>query len=185
MEPTPQTRPPPICRLCNEICPQSIALYITYDLVEMLVFFYLKTLEASLIDMATAKRLVVRMPTHRMRMAQPLGETRKFTFCLRPDNQVPVVGHQTISEKPRWSFFQRFADDTLKRFVITILLKERQARHPSIENMVNKTTSRCSGNTRHSDIVAALTLSVNNESCPLFLSSRHRRRPGDRNRGCA
>jgi hypothetical protein len=65
---SPQARPTPRFRLRHQPGTQSIALDLSHHRVEMLVVFHRKSLETTLIQVAGAGGMVMRVPPHRVRV---------------------------------------------------------------------------------------------------------------------
>src|SRR5712671_3101445 len=119
----------------------------------MLVFLDLETFEAALIDMAAPQGMIMGMPAHGMSVREPLREGREFSLLLRPNDKVPMIGHQAIGEQPGRMRLQRLAEHALKGIVVAILLEQRQARNGSVENVIDVTSRRCTSNTGHAPTI--------------------------------
>ena len=59
-----------------------------------------KRFEAPLIQMPAARRVPMRMPALGVRQRQPGHEPRQVAISERPQNEMPVIGHEAIREQP-------------------------------------------------------------------------------------
>jgi len=118
-----------------------------------MLFLDLETFEAALINMAAAQGMIMGMPAHGMSVREPLREGRELSLLLRPNDKVPIIGHQAIGEQPGRMRLQRLAEHALKGLVVAILLEQRQARNGSIENVIEVTSRRCTSNTGHAPTI--------------------------------
>ncbi len=149
MLPPPQAGPAPVLGPLHQIGAQGVAFDVAHNPVEMLIFLYRETFEAALIDMAASQRMVMSMPTHGMGLREPLREGREFPLPPRPNDEVPMIGHQAIGEQPGRMRLQRLAQHAFKGLVVAIFLKQRQARNGPVQHVIDVTRSRSTGNTGH------------------------------------
>jgi len=63
-----------------------------------------------------------------MRDGESLHESGKLSIVFRPENQVPMIWHQTRAADPHRASQQGFFDDLLKRFVVPRLVKQPTSR---------------------------------------------------------
>jgi hypothetical protein len=85
---------------------------------QMVVALDGKCLEASLITMAGARRVRVRMPSHRVSLRQPAENIRQLVVGLRADDKVPVIWHQAVRKHWQRLAFHRLTQHSFERFVI-------------------------------------------------------------------
>jgi hypothetical protein len=100
MLPSPQAGPAPVLGMLHQVGARGVAFDVAHHMVEMLVFLdleALEALEAALIDLAVAST-IMGMPAHGRGNSKPWREGRGFSVTLRPDDEVPVIGHQAIGE---------------------------------------------------------------------------------------
>ena len=64
----------------------------------MLVFFDREGFESSLVVMPRTLRMVVGMPTHRMRVGHPPKEFGNLSVSFGVHNKMPVIGHHATTE---------------------------------------------------------------------------------------
>ena len=105
----------------------------------MVVVLDRKCLEASLIQMSAAGRVMVSVPALRVRQRQPAQKRGQFAILFRPKEEMPMVRHETIAEQPNVGPVHRFDKNPLERLEIGILLEQRPPGHASIGRMVNIT----------------------------------------------
>jgi len=101
-----------------------------------------RLLKTTLVDVPRPGRVVMSMPAHAVRMRQPAHKPRQLSVFLRPQDQVPVIGHQTVGQQPRGLFGHGFQKHPLKGLVIPILLEQRQACDRPVQNVVHQTSRR-------------------------------------------
>ena len=110
------------------------------------------------------------VPAHGMRVGQPANEGGQLAVLSRPQHQVPVVGHDTIGKEPGRMLLQGQGQNAFERFIIAVLLKERQTRHGSIKDVIDETTRGNAGFARHGPKLAREGAVVNEKELrPLFL----------------
>src|SRR5438477_3869967 len=80
------------------------------------------------------------MPALRMRHRQPAHPFRQVAVPARPDDQVPMIGQETIGQEPHRQPIEGRAQDALKGGIVFRLLKDPGAAHRSIEDMVDEST---------------------------------------------
>lgn len=68
---------------------------------------------------------------------------------MRPQQQVEMVCHQTKPGQPHRYFLMSFPHQLHKRGEVAILVEDITAAIAPVEDMVNKTTSGCSGCSWH------------------------------------
>ena len=54
---------------------------------------------------------------------------RAFTVPARPDDQVPVVGHEAVGQKPGPRAFDRLFQNPLERLIVLVALEDG---HPGL-----------------------------------------------------
>ena len=67
------------------------------------------------------------VPTLGMGQRRPLGELREIAICLRPQQQVPMIGHQTMRKNPHVVAITGFSQDALEGGVVLVAFKDGQA----------------------------------------------------------
>ena len=78
-------------------------------------------------------------------MHQPAQKRPQFAIRNRPQHEMPMIGHETITEHAGRLFQQRFAQNALECLVVAVLLEQRQTRHTPVKGMVDEAAG---GNTR-------------------------------------
>ena len=64
----------------------------------------------------------MRVPAHGVRMREPADESGQFAAPLRPHDQVPVVGHQTIAKEASRMRGQGLGEDAFESVVVGLFL---------------------------------------------------------------
>ena len=79
------------------------------------------------------------MPALRMSQRQPADKPRQLIIFLRPQDQVPVISHQTIGQKPSPGPSHRLLKHRLERDEVFILREDRHPRVRTVQHMINPT----------------------------------------------
>jgi hypothetical protein len=98
-----------------------------------------KRFESPLPDVPAAS--VVPMVTADVRRHEPLHPATEISIFMRPQQQVEMVCHQTISSQPHRNFFVSLPHQTHKRGEVIIFMKNVTATIAPVQDMVNKPTS--------------------------------------------
>lgn len=168
MFPNPQSAVGPLLGAVDQIRSQRISFDVAIDLVEMRIGFNRKRLEATLVDVALSGHVVIRLPTSDMRHRQPLHESPQVAVILRPQNKMPMIGHQAITSNPHRSLFQSVSDDAFKRQEILVVKKQLVLTNAPIKNVKNEPTGRDSCGFGLPQNQAILAQMVNNWPRPRF-----------------
>lgn len=117
----------------------------------MLVGFDGKRFKAALIEVAGAGRAVVGVPTLGMGEGEPAEEIGDLAVLalLGPDDHVPMVGHDRVSEDSQRRSLVGLGEDLLEGFVVGLLLEDGRARIGAIEDVVNVTADNGTRAPRH------------------------------------
>ena len=100
----------------------------------------------------------------------PASKARQLIIFLRPDNQVPVIFHQTIRKQPSARSSHGFLKNRLKRDEIFILRKDRHPRVGPVQHMINPTTRSCSFWSSHVDTIPKSLSLVNKRFLTPFVT---------------
>ena len=119
-----------------------MAFGITGHPKQVIVVLKGKRLEASLIDVAGARRLAIGVPSLGGRQGQPADKLRQFCILPRPHDQMPVMAHHTVRQRPRLRPGDRFDEDVFESLVIGVFLENRQAGVRAIQDVINATPPR-------------------------------------------
>jgi hypothetical protein len=84
------------------------------------------------------------LPPFHVRVGHVLHKRGKIAIPLRPNDKMPMIGHQTISTQPHPTGTQRLLDDPLERQKILVLGEEHSPAHASIEYVENHPSRRIS-----------------------------------------
>src|SRR6516164_6532210 len=96
----------------------------------MLISLNWERFESSLIEVACARRVSMGVPTLRVRDRQPAHELRYLAISagIGPDHQMPVIGHQAITEDPKRLSLESFLQHPFEGRVIRLLPEQGEAR---------------------------------------------------------
>jgi hypothetical protein len=94
----PTASPTPLPRVLNQVRSARIPLHITQQRVKMVVAFDGKTLEACLVEVACSGGVMVRVPTHRVRMRQLRARTVRAAQSAHSDRLSLMFSRKIPSE---------------------------------------------------------------------------------------
>ena len=134
---SPQTRPPPLVGFLDEVRPHGVALDIASHLIEIFIGLDGKRLVAALIDMAVSDAPPMTLPAGHVSDRQSLHEGREFAVVLRPQNQVPMIGHEDITANAHGAGLKRLGHDPFKRLIVGVFEKQAGSPHASIQYVVD------------------------------------------------
>jgi hypothetical protein len=121
----------------------------------MIVFLNGKRLEPPLVQVPIAEFRVCRVPALRMSQSQPLKESRKFAILPRPEDQVPVRRHETVTDEAyTGKSLNRLIQDLLEGPIILVAMKDRRLSIAAIEGMVDDPADVDSERPSHADMLA-------------------------------
>jgi len=90
--------------------------------------------------MAVPEFVTMLLPAFHVRVGHLLHERRKITVPLRPNDKMPMVGHQTLSTQPHPTSPQRFLDDPLECQEFRLFGEKHSPAHASAEHVENHPT---------------------------------------------
>ena len=76
-----------------------------------------------LVQVARAARVMMSMPAHGVGEGQPAEKPGQFAIGLRPEHEMPVIGHHAVGQNSGWRVLVRLVQHTIERLVISLLLK--------------------------------------------------------------
>jgi hypothetical protein len=109
-------------------------------LIKILVGVHDKRFESALVYVTEPNFVVVFLPAGRMSNSQPLHERSQIAVMFRPQNKMPMIGHQAVSQNSHVAFFKRFADNLFEGPVITVVKKQLLFSDAAIDNVIDKPT---------------------------------------------
>src|SRR5271157_2343594 len=95
--------------------------YVANDLVEVVFCFHRETLVTPLIEMAVPDLATMLLPSFHMCVGHLPHGRGKIAIPLGPNDEMPVVGHQTASPPPHPASSRRFLNDPLRRQKVLVL----------------------------------------------------------------
>ncbi len=104
----------------------------------MVVLLHGEGLEAALVEVAAADVVIVGVPALGVRQGQPAEEARQLPGLLRPQDEVPVVGHQAVGQQAGGGVGLGFFQDALEGPVVLVLEEEGAAAVAAVEGVVDQ-----------------------------------------------
>ncbi len=74
---------------------------------------------------------------------------RAFTVPARPDDQVPVVGHDAVGQEPGPRAFERLFQDPLERLIVLVALEDGYPGIGAVQDMENQAPLVSSSRSSH------------------------------------
>src|SRR5208337_2677384 len=90
-----------------------------------------------LIEMAVPDLVTMLPPSFHICVGHLLHERGKIAIPLGPNDEMPVVGHQTVSPQPHPASSQRFLNDPLERQKVLVLGEKHSPARASVEHVEN------------------------------------------------
>lgn len=110
------------------------------------------------------------MPALRMRDGNPAEHLGEFAVMTRPEQQMPVIGHQAISGDANLRLGLGFSENLLKRGVVSGLLKERQPTHAPVQHVISTVSSSEARAAWHAEVSTEIGMDLSRrDSRPLLL----------------
>lgn len=78
------------------------------------------------------------MPALHMRDGDPAEDLGEFAIMPGPEQQVPVIGYQTIGGDANLRLGLGFGENLLKSGVVSGLLRERQPSHATVQHLIGR-----------------------------------------------
>ena len=102
-----ETAPTPLSGPQNQIGAECVAFDVSAHRQKMDIRLDREGFEASLVQVTRSRGTAVSVPALRTRQREPFCETRQFAVLLRPNDHVPVVSHQAVTQESCPRRFQR------------------------------------------------------------------------------
>ena len=93
--------------------------------------------------------MVMGVPTHGRFVGQPAEELGDLVLGCRPDNEVPMIGHQAVGKDRQPLSDAGLGHHPLKRLVVPRFLEQRESGHRSVEDVEADSRRTDTGSTRH------------------------------------
>jgi len=87
--------------------------------------------------MAVPDLVTMLLPSFHMRLGHLLHERGKIAIPLGPNDEMPVVGNQTVSPQPHPASSQRFLNDPFERQKVLVLGEKHSPARASVEHVEN------------------------------------------------
>ncbi len=120
-----------------------------------------KAFEAALIKMACANGVVNRMPPLSMSRGNPMNECREVAIIERPQEHMPVVGHNTVGRKTHRDFFEALGEDFFEDVEVGKAAEDILLAVGTVEDVINNTSRRLSSYSWHREILRVEYTHVN------------------------
>lgn len=95
-----------------------------------------EALEAALINVARPRSVVVGVVAHGVRGRDPAEKLAHLAIPVRPQHQVPMVGHELVAEQLDFVPFQPFGQNSLEGREVFLLVKYRGPAIAPVQGMV-------------------------------------------------
>jgi len=165
-----QARPGPVHRVLDQPRADRIAEHVAEDGEQMRVLLNRKTFEAALPHMTMAP--VMAMVAADVTRHPPLHERAECGVGGRLHDQVEMIGHEAEAEDFDRVLRFRGGKPVKERGVVAVLMEDRRATVPAVQNMVGVSGHLSAWNTRHGSSTVRETGAATQEKVALspFLS---------------
>jgi predicted DNA-binding antitoxin AbrB/MazE fold protein len=126
--------PEPILGALHQTGPNRIAFNVAVDGQEMVVFLNRKGPVASLPDVAAG--VIMLMITADVRGHQPHHVRTQVAIAPRPEREMEMVRHQTVSQQTDIDLFARFAEELAEGCEVAVLAEDGAATITAIEDVI-------------------------------------------------
>jgi hypothetical protein len=84
-----------------------------------------------------------------MRVGDPADQPGQIAILMRPEDQMPVIGHNAQPQHPAGNPLQPLADNPQKRIIIGRLVKHSRPAIGAVEDMIDNSPRRNALGTAH------------------------------------
>ena len=135
---------------------------------EMVVLLDGKRLKSTLVKMPGPFSVIVSMPAHDMGVCQPSKELRELLVIRWPNDEMPVIEHQTRAQKRHRKPAVSSDEHQFKRLIVLKFFQQRRPYHGSIKHMEASSARTYTRATRHVDRLPTIYPQVILFSCDPF-----------------
>ena len=89
-------------------------------------------------DVAAPPGVPVGVPPLGVGQRQPAGEPGDFAVLVRPDDQVPVIGHDAVGQQPCLRAIDSLFQDKLKRLIVPVFREDGYPGVRAIQHVVDQ-----------------------------------------------
>ena len=139
---SPQASPAPVFGALHEAAIERVRFDVAGDCDEMPVVLHDEGLEASLIDLSRACRGAPSVQPLGVRQRDEPHVLRKIPIALRPQQQMPMVGHQAPREYAHRYPLLDLRQHALEGLVVAIRVEDAAFTVRAIEHMIDKAARR-------------------------------------------
>ena len=107
----------------------------------MFIGLHGKRLKSALIDRPGAGAMMMRMPALRMRDRDPAEHLGEFAIMPRPEEEMPMIGHEAIGCDANLGLSVGLSENFLKRGVVRRLLEQPESADTPIQDMIGEVPS--------------------------------------------
>ncbi len=144
-----QTPPGPGLGSFHQPGTQGVAFDIATHGVEVVVALNGKRLVGSLVQVPVPDTVPKQAPATHVRRGQTLHEAAQLAVGARPEEQVPVIGHQAPGKNPHGHFVGGFTQHAQKGEVVPLGLEQLPALIASIEDVIDDSAGRYASRSWH------------------------------------
>ena len=116
----------------------------------MLVGLHGKRLEPPLVQVPRAARVMLGMPAHGVGVCQPAEKPGQFAIGLRPEHEMPVIGHHAVRQESYRRSLLSFLQRTHEGSIGLRVFEHSQSTNAAIQNVKNDTSAPVKASPWHS-----------------------------------
>ena len=133
----PESAPSPLLGTLHQFGAHGVGLDVAAEREEVLVLCHGKALVSPLVQVSCPPAVIVLVVPADVRHPDPPHQPPQRNVGPRPDDQMPVIGHQAVSQQSHRITLQPLDQHLLEGVEVALLLKQSQASVPPIEDLVN------------------------------------------------
>jgi hypothetical protein len=154
------TAPRPVLGPRHHAGTHRVALHVPQGRQQMLVLLAGYALEPALIQVPVAHRIVGLLPALGVGQCQPSHERRQFAIAPRPEDQVPMIGHQAPAQHADRQTLVGLEQHPLEGLEVRVLLEQPQPAVGAVENVIDHPAGSDACLTRHNVFIPAPCIPV-------------------------
>jgi hypothetical protein len=134
--------PRPLAGALGQFRPERVCLDISKNRQQMRILLNGKALETSLIQVSADAVVVVLAIALDVGVGDPRNEAGEIAVGVGPEDQMPVIWHQTEPEETAWRALQCLTEDFQEGVVIRRLMKDSRPPVGAVKDVIHNPTRR-------------------------------------------
>ena len=165
----PQSAPSPLLSTFHQFAAHRDGLDVSAEHEKVLVLCHGNAMESPLVQVPRTTAVTVLVVPADVRHTHPAHQPPQRHGGPRPDDKMPMVEHQAISQQIHRITLQPLGQHSLERVVVALLVKQSQATVSAIENVIDHPCFDRPSGSWHSGRFTDGPLTVNVSDVPFSL----------------